>query len=140
MLILTNETISERKKFIFNEINKLNDFNHVNRDYWKLINRLPDKFIEKVIGVIDQPSFDITYIEENQIKTNRIQVGTMMNEPEDVEVMYEYYNVLYDISAFNIRLFSMDNSTTDKYFNNYVAKKREKIIDDVLAEYTFTPI
>jgi hypothetical protein len=94
-----------------------------------------NKNIDKIIGILDQPFFQIIYHEKNELKSINFQcITSVSNYLENIEKNDGGY-VLYNSFDNMIRGVYFNNEQLSKYFDDHVNKliieHRENIIDKI---------
>jgi hypothetical protein len=72
-------------------------------------------------------------VDDNMFDSVGLDVSKDLLSGMKFDYIYEYY-VLYSMDDYFIKLVKFDGAETNKYFNNYIIKKRDGIINEILKD------
>jgi hypothetical protein len=135
MVLFRDESIREKKVMIYDHMFNLHRSYKIEKVTWSRVDSLPDCLVSNIIGLCETPKFIHSYVnvDDNMFDSVGLDVSKDLLSGMKFDYIYEYY-VLYSMDDYFIKLVKFDGAETNKYFNNYIIKKRDGIINEILKD------
>ena len=130
-MLFRDESIEEKKRLICSHLFDMSD-NYSEYSGWDVVDNLPDNFISNILYLSNQPVFNYSYVDRDTNMFDSVIINTKVINLSEYTFKNDEYYMFYYMNYVSVRICVLDECETNKYFDNYIIEKRDKIISEIL--------